>query len=47
MLRDILQNNGVAVGRMHLATLMRRMGIEVLYRRPRSSTPHPGHKVSP
>jgi putative transposase len=47
MLRDILQNNGVAVGRKHVATLMRRMGIEALYRRPRTSTPHPGHKVFP
>jgi putative transposase len=47
MLRDILKNNGVAVGRKHVATLMRRMGIEALYRRPRTSTAHPGHKVFP
>ena len=47
MLRDILQNNGVAVGRKHVATLMRRMGIEAIYQRPRTSTPHPGHKVFP
>jgi putative transposase len=47
MLRDILQNNGVAVGSKHVATLMRRMGIEAIYRRPRTSTPHPGHKVFP
>ena len=33
MLRDILQLNGVAVGRKHVATLMRRMGIEALYQR--------------
>jgi putative transposase len=46
MLRDILQNNGVAVGRKHVATLMRRMGIEALYPRPRTNSAHPGHKVS-
>jgi putative transposase len=47
MLRGILQLNGVAVGRKHVATLMRRMGIEALYQRPRTTTPHPGHKVFP
>ena len=44
MLRDILQLNGMAVGRKHVATLMRRMGIEALYQRPRTTTPHPGIK---
>jgi len=47
MLRDILQMNGVVIGRKHVATLMRRMGIEALYQRPRTTTPHPGHKVFP
>jgi putative transposase len=47
MLRDILQLNGAAIGRKHVATLMRRMGIEALYQRPRTTTPHPGHKVFP
>jgi putative transposase len=47
MLRDILQNNGVTIGRKHVATLMRRMSIEALYQRPRTSKPHPGHKVFP
>jgi putative transposase len=47
MLRDILQNNGVTIGRKHVATLMRRIGIEALYQRPRTSKPHPGHKVFP
>jgi hypothetical protein len=38
MLLDILPNNGVAAGRKHVVvTLMRRMGIEALYRRPRPS----------
>jgi len=47
MLRDILQLNGVAIGRKHVSTLMRRMGIEAIYQRPRTTTPHPGHKVFP
>ena len=37
MLRDILRNSGVSIGRKHVATLMRRMGIEALYQRPRTS----------
>jgi putative transposase len=47
MLRDILRLKGVSIGRKHVATLMRRMGIEALYQRPRTTTPHPGHKVFP
>ena len=38
---------GVCVGRKHVATLMRRMGIEALYRHPRTTQPHPGHQVFP
>jgi putative transposase len=47
MLRDILRLAGVSIGRKHVATLMRRIGIEALYQRPRTTTPHPGHKVFP
>ena len=47
MLRDLLRLRGVAVGRKHVATLMRRMGIEALYQRPRTTQPHPGHVVFP
>ena len=47
MLRSMLANEGIAIGRMHLRTLMRRMGIEALYRRPRTSKPAPGHKIYP
>ena len=47
MLRDLLRGEGVAIGRDLVATLMRRMGIEALYRRPRTSVPAPGHKVYP
>ena len=47
MLRDLLRLRGVVVGRKRVATLMRRMGIEALYRHPRSTQPHPGHQVFP
>ena len=47
MLRDLLRLQGVHVGRKHVATLMRRMGIEALSQRPRTTQPHPGHAVFP
>jgi putative transposase len=47
MLRDLLRLQGVIVGRKHVATLMRRMGIEALYQHPRTTRPHPGHTVFP
>ena len=47
MLRDLLRREGVAVGRRHVATLMKRMGIEAIYRRPNTSKPAPGHKIYP
>jgi len=47
MLRDLLRAEGISIGRLAVATLMRRMGIEALYRRPGSSTPAPGHKIYP
>ena len=47
MLRDFLEHEGVAVGRRHVATLMKRMGIEAIYRRRNSSKPAPGHKIYP
>ena len=45
MLRDLLNAQGVAVGRKHVATLMRRMGIEALYRKPSTSRRHPAHRL--
>ena len=45
MLRGLLAANGSKAGRRHIKTLMRRMGIEALYRRPRTTKPEPGHKV--
>src|SRR5512136_2973546 len=47
MLRDLLRLRGVVVGRKHVATRMRRMGIAALYRHPRTTQPHPGHQVCP
>jgi putative transposase len=35
------------VGRLHVSRLMKRMGIEAVYRRPNTSKPAPGHKVYP
>lgn len=46
-LRDFLQREGRAVGRKHVVTLMRRMGIEALYRKPNTSRRHRGHTVYP
>ncbi|HYA73476.1 MAG TPA: IS3 family transposase [Roseiarcus sp.] len=47
MLRNLLQREGLSVGRRHVATLMKRMGIEAIYRRPKTSKPAPGHKIYP
>ena len=47
MLRDMFRREGMTVGRKHNATLMRRMGIEALYRKPNTSRRHPGHKIYP
>ena len=47
MLRDMLNREGIPVGRKHVATLMRRMGIEALYQRPRTSGRHREHPVFP
>jgi putative transposase len=47
MLRDLLNAEGIKVGRCHVATLMKRMEIEALYRKPNTSKPAPGHKIYP
>lgn len=47
MLRDFLRAEGFEIGRGHVAALMRRMGVEALYRRPNTSKPAPGHKIHP
>lgn len=47
MLRDLLRREGVVVGRRHVTTLMKRIGIEAIYRRSNTSKPAPGHKIYP
>jgi len=47
MRQGLLVQEGFKVGRLHVATLMKRMGIEALYRRPNASKPAPGHKIYP
>ena len=47
MLRGLLAAEGCKTGRRHVKTLMKRMGIEALYRRPRTTKPEPGHKIYP
>jgi putative transposase len=42
-----LREDGFEVGRRHLVTLMRRMGLEALYRKPRTSLGNRQHKVYP
>jgi putative transposase len=47
MLKGLLAAEGCKIGRRHVKTLMQRMGIEALYRRPRTTKPEPGHKIYP
>ena len=47
MLRDLLNAEEIKIGREHVRTLMKKMGIEALYRRPNTSKPTPGHKIYP
>ena len=46
-IRGELADRGFAVGRQHVATLMRTMGMQALHPKRRLSAPHPGHKVYP
>lgn len=47
MLRDLLRQEGHTVGRSKVVRLMRLMGIEALYRKPKTTKRHSGHKVYP
>ncbi len=47
MMKGLLRQEGFTTGRLHVATLMKRMGIEALYRKPNTSKPAPGHKIYP
>jgi putative transposase len=46
-LRRQLDREGIHAGRRHIATLMRRMGIEALAPQPGTSKAQPGHKIYP
>ena len=47
MLRDMLKLESVEVGRKHVRTLMERMGIAAIYRKRKTSAPHPAHPIYP
>ena len=47
MLRDLLRREGHAIGRKRVRTLMTRMGIEAVYRKPHTSQRHLAHAVYP
>src|SRR5260370_34886062 len=47
MLRRLLAIEGNKVGRRHVKTLMQRMGMAGLYRKPRTTKPEPGHTIYP
>ena len=47
MLSKMLKHRGNQVGRRHVSTLMKRMGIHALYCRPSTSKRHPAHLIYP
>ena len=47
MLRDLLRGEGVVIGRDRVVSMMRRMRIVAIYRRPNTSKPGSGHKIYP
>jgi len=46
-IRDELREQGYKIGRGHVSTLMKKVGIAAIYQKPRLSKPHPGHKIYP
>jgi putative transposase len=42
-----LRREGVWIGRHRIRRLMRLMGLEAIYQAPRTSNPHPAHKIYP
>jgi putative transposase len=46
-IKSRLRMRGYTIGRIHVRTLMRKMSIEAIYKKPRLSKPHPGHMVYP
>nr|WP_156773859.1 IS3 family transposase [Paraburkholderia tropica] len=47
MLVRLLRREGIKVGRRHVSTLMKRMGVEALYRKPNTSRKHAAHRIWP
>ncbi len=47
MLRDLLRGEGIEIGRQAVRTMMKRMGLEAIYRRPNTSKPVAGHRIYP
>ena len=47
MLSAMLRLDGLVAGRKHVGTLMEKMGIEALYRKPNTSKPHLAHRIYP
>jgi len=47
MLRGLLWQQGLEVGRRHIKTLMERLGIEAICRKPNTSKPAPAHSIYP
>lgn len=47
MLQKFLKREGFEIGRLHVRTLMKRMGLTALYRKPRTTKPGDGHKIYP
>jgi putative transposase len=42
-----LRREGYTVGRKRVRRLMARMGLQPIYQRPRTTIPHPGHRIYP
>ena len=47
MLRDMLRLQGEQVGRKHIVTLIKKMGIEAIYRKANTSKRHQAHRIYP
>ena len=47
MLRDQLNRQGIDIGRKHVSTLMKKINIIAVYRKPNTSKKQPGHKIYP
>jgi putative transposase len=46
-MRDHLEKQGYKVNRKRVQRLMRLMGLEAIYPKPKTSKPHPGHRIYP